>query len=263
MTQKHQNYEILNMIGYGLAKFDKEFIKQFGFKTKTTFYKFLVEKGVADTTGTIKNRQDMLDPFFPNSRSGWWQKKDQYIHRKLFIDSLFGKEDLKTYADIVKTYLNKELDIKEFKSSLKPITQSKYRQMQETGVEAEEYFQSNYKLISSFKRGSIEDARLFGDGYDFQLDFSDESYCLIEVKGLKTETGNRRFTEKEFQRASEFKDKYFLVVVNNLVNFPQLCVTQNPVANLKLSRKERQQKPVIEFLSENIKWQPWKNDLNG
>jgi len=28
---KHENYEILNLIGYGLAKFDMDFVKQFGY----------------------------------------------------------------------------------------------------------------------------------------------------------------------------------------------------------------------------------------
>lgn len=35
---KHENYEILNMIGYGLAKFGLDFVKEFGFSTKTAFY---------------------------------------------------------------------------------------------------------------------------------------------------------------------------------------------------------------------------------
>ena len=35
---RHENYEILNLIGYGLAKFDMDFVKQFGCKTKTDFY---------------------------------------------------------------------------------------------------------------------------------------------------------------------------------------------------------------------------------
>jgi hypothetical protein len=76
MTQKHENYELLNMIGYGLAKFDKDFIKQFGFKTKDSFYKFLVEKGVADTKGAIKNRQDMHEKIMGNgdivTKEGDW-----------------------------------------------------------------------------------------------------------------------------------------------------------------------------------------------
>lgn len=35
---KHQNYELLNLLGYGLAKFDNNFINQFGFKTKSSFF---------------------------------------------------------------------------------------------------------------------------------------------------------------------------------------------------------------------------------
>ncbi|EJB76504.1 hypothetical protein HPHPA26_0392 [Helicobacter pylori Hp A-26] len=34
---KHKNYEILNLIGYALAKFDNDFIKEFGFSTKNAF----------------------------------------------------------------------------------------------------------------------------------------------------------------------------------------------------------------------------------
>ena len=63
---QHENYEILNLIGYGLAKFDLEFMQVFGFRTKTAFYRSLVSQGIADTIGTIKNRQDLFDPFFAN-----------------------------------------------------------------------------------------------------------------------------------------------------------------------------------------------------
>lgn len=30
----HKNYEILNLIGYGLSKFNNEFIELFGFSSK-------------------------------------------------------------------------------------------------------------------------------------------------------------------------------------------------------------------------------------
>lgn len=263
MTQKHENYEILNLIGYGLAKFDKKLVKQFGFATKSSFYEFLVSNNVAVTIGTIKNRQDLFDQFFDNGRKGWWQKGDAYIHRKLLIDSLYGNENVENYANIIKLYLQQNFKITDYKPIVKPITQSKFRQMQETGLEAELFFINNYKLISLFERGSIIDARLFGDGYDFELDFADESFYLAEVKGLKAETGSVRFTEKEIIRAEEHADNYFLVVVNNLVNTPQFSLTQNPLKNLKLKKNIRDQKPVIEYLSENIKWQPWSNNLNG
>ncbi len=79
---KHKNYEILNLIGYALAKFDNDFIKEFGFSTKNAFFEYCVQIGLADTTGVIKNRMDLFDYFFPNKRKGWWQKGDAYIHRK-------------------------------------------------------------------------------------------------------------------------------------------------------------------------------------
>lgn len=262
-SNRHENYEILNLIGYGLAKFDKQLIKQFGFTKKTDFYEFLISKNVAETSGTIKNRQDLFDYFFDNGRRGWWQKGDAYIHRKLLLDSLYGNESVESYANIIKLYLQQNFKVTEYKPIVKPITQSKFRQMQETGLEAELFFMNNYKLISPFERGSIEDARLYGDGYDFQLNFADESFCLAEIKGLRIDVGSVRFTEKEIIRAEEYKDHYFLVVVNNLIESPQFSVVENPIKNLKLKKQTRNQKPVIEFLSENIKWQPWKNDLNG
>ena len=93
-NSKHNNYEILNLIGYGLAKFDQAFIKQFDFKNKSAFYNYIIENKIAESVGTVKNRQDLFDPFFENGRKGWWQKGDAYIHRKVYIDSLFGNDKL-------------------------------------------------------------------------------------------------------------------------------------------------------------------------
>jgi hypothetical protein len=80
---KHKNYELLNLIGYGLAKFDMGFVKKLGFKTKTAFYEYIVTLNIAETEGVVKNRQDLFDPFFDDGRKGWWQKGDAYIHRKV------------------------------------------------------------------------------------------------------------------------------------------------------------------------------------
>ncbi|MEJ7849647.1 MAG: hypothetical protein WKF92_16305 [Pyrinomonadaceae bacterium] len=43
---KHENYEILYLIGYGLAKFGMAFVKQFDFKTKTAFYEYMITAGL-------------------------------------------------------------------------------------------------------------------------------------------------------------------------------------------------------------------------
>ncbi len=233
-SRKHENYELLNLLGYGLAKFDKEFISQFGFKTKSGFYEYLVQLGVCETVGTVKNRQDMLDPFFDNGRSGWWQKSNQYISRKLFIDSLFGNEDVRGFAKVVKMYLKQDFDIEfEIEKETSPVLKSRFKQLQQTGKEAELYFFNNYDFVDIFKGGTIEDARLFGDGYDFQIE-NEAKYYLVEVKGVRSTIGGIRLTKNEYEKAVEYKDDYILAVVSNIIETPKITPIANPIFNLEL-----------------------------
>jgi hypothetical protein len=250
---KHENYEILNLIGYGLAKFDIDFVKQFGFQTKTDFYEEMVKREVGETVGTIKNRQDLFDPFFPNGRKGWWQKGDAYIHRKDLIDSLFPDYNVKNYADIVKLYLKNNFQIDEFKAAeASPIIKSKFKQLQLTGQEAELYFKKNYQQIEIFKSGLLEDARLLGDGYDFQIQI-ETKYFLVDVKGIRSTYGAFRMTEKEFIRAAEYKNDYGLVVVSNLENVPKMTPIFNPIESLVLERKSKIQEQ-ISYHSKTMTW---------
>ncbi|MFA6186135.1 MAG: DUF3883 domain-containing protein [Phycisphaerae bacterium] len=252
-SRKHENYELLNMIGYGLAKFNEEFVKQFGFKSKTDFYKYLVKLGVGDTASTIKNRQDLLDPFFDNGRRGWWQRKDQWVSRKLFIDSLFGNEDVVSFVKIVKMYLQKDFkaDIGE-EMQVSPLLKSRFKALQETGQEAEFYFLHNYQSVPVFQNGIIEDARNFGDGYDFQV-VKDSNYLLAEVKGVKTDIGSIRMTKNEFEKAREYENDYFLVVVSNLIEVPKITPIENPVKQLKLT-ENKIVSTQINYHSAAIKW---------
>ena len=178
---KHENYEILNLLGYGLAKFNKEFIKEFGFDSKTSFYKSIVNNNIADTVGTVKNRQDLFDPFFDNERKGWWQKGDAYIHRKILIDSLYGELNVRAFANVVKLYIREKFKVvTEEIEEISPILKSKFRQLQETGQEAELFFMNNFENIEQFRNGNLEDARLFVDGYDFQVEVSSR-FFLVEI----------------------------------------------------------------------------------
>lgn len=230
---KHENYEILNLLGYGLAKFDTRFEKLFGFETKTAFYKYMVECGVAETDGVVKNRQDLFDPFFPNPRAGWHQKGDAYIHRKLLIDSLYGKLSAEEYAGVVKQYLQDQFGTA-LQDSLpvQPIQKSRFKQLQQTGLEAELYFLHNYEKIDAFAGGSLDDARLLGDGYDFQITFPD-IFLLAEIKGVRAASGGIRMTEKEYLSAQEYKDLYSLIVVSELNDVPKMTPIPNPVKELR------------------------------
>lgn len=244
---KHQNYEILNLIGYGLSKFNDDFIKEFGFSSKTDFYTYCIENNIAQTVGTVKNRMDLFDPFFPNNdRKGWWQKGDTYIHRKLLIDSLFGNEDVKGYSNIVKMFLKENYKIKDIFVEVKPIVKSRFKKLQETGLEAELYFINNYNSIGVFKNGILEDARLLGDGYDFQVNVDESSY-LVEIKGIRAKKGRFRMTENEYNMALEYKNDYIITLVLNMNDLPTFLTIENPAQNLKFKKEERVPNPIIEY----------------
>lgn len=234
---KHKNYETLNLIGYGLAKFGAEFIRCFGFTTKNSFYEYLVRIGVADTVGTVKNRQDLFDPFFDNGRKGWWQKGDAYIHRKIHIDALFGEFNVTEFSKMVKLHVQAKYDESELNDvSISPLVKTKFKQLQITGKEAEIFFMNNFNKHNSLKGGVLEDARMFGDGYDFQIAI-DQKFLLAEIKGLRQSQGAIRMTQKEFSVAKEYKDDYVLVVITNLAESPNMNVVFNPTAKIDFTKK--------------------------
>ncbi len=243
---KHENYEILNLLGYGLSKFDNDFIKQFGFKTKSSFFDYFVELGIVETGSVVKNRMDLFDPFFENNRKGWWQKGDAYIHRKFLIDNLFGNENVNGYSNIVKLYLKENFNLNDIKVDVKPIIKSRFKKLQETGLEAELFFINNYNSIDIFKNGTIEDARLYGDGYDFQINVDKYSY-LAEIKGIRAKKGKFRLTENEYAKAKEYQKDYIITLVLNLDDLPKFITIENPLKNLKFEEKIIKPKEVKEY----------------
>ena len=237
MTEFDKYSDLMNLIGYGLAKFDMDFVKEFGFKTRSAFYQYCVDLGFAKTIKSVTNRQDSFDPYFDNGRKGWYQR-NQREHIKLFIDSLFGNEDSVGYANVVKLFIQdtgKNIEIS--KPVMSPAIKSRFKQLQETGKEAEFFFMTNYRNIPDFQNAVIEDARLRGDGYDFQIKLNSK-YFLAEVKGVREQSGAIRLTQSEFEKALEFKQDYFLVVVSNLISSPKFSCISNPLQNLDFTSKE-------------------------
>lgn len=242
---RHANYEVLNLIGYGLAKFEGDLVLALGFKTKSALFKTLIARGVAETRGTLKNRQDLFNPLIKNAKVGWWQNDDRYLHRKTLLDSLFGDLDAGGYAAMLEHYLQTYFPIAgELVKPIVPILKSKFRQLQETGSEAELFFMNNYRTITPFANGALQDARLFGDGYDFQITVESE-YFLAEIKGVRGNTGGIRFTNNEFGKAEEFRDKFCLAVVSSLEAVPRIKVFFDPLSELKFRRQTIQSEQVI------------------
>lgn len=244
--------EIMNLIGYGLAKFDNDFVREFGQPSKAAFGRYVVSLGLADTSKAVSNRMDSFDPYFDNGRRGWFQR-NQREHIKLFIDSLFGHEDVHGFANIVKLYINEmNTDVILPTEKISPTQKSRFKQLQETGKEAEFYFIKHYQDISLFSSGILEDARLWGDGYDFQIKCNSD-YFLAEIKGLRTKKGSIRLTQNEYCKAKEYQNDYILVVVSNLSNTPKLSYIENPVKQLSLTPRELQS-IQLNYYSDNLIW---------
>jgi hypothetical protein len=149
-------------------------------------------------------------------------------------------------------YIESKFDIVKKPRVISPVVKSKFKQLQITGQEAELYFMNNYQSIHSFTNGILDDARLYGDGYDFQIKVS-EKYFLAEVKGVRTLTGSVRLTENEFVKAREYKDQYGLVVISNLAELPKMTTVFNPIANLQLTKKVVSQSQVT-YHSKYVHW---------
>jgi hypothetical protein len=154
---------------------------------------------------------------------------------------------------IVKLYLKNNFRIDEYKTDeASPIIKSKFKQLQLTGQEAELFFKKNYQQIDHFKDGNLEDARLLGDGYDFQIQI-ETKYFLVDVKGVRSTYGAFRMTEKEFTRATEHKYNYGLVIVSNLENVPKMTPIFNPIENVVLDKQVRTQQQ-ISYHSKSLSW---------
>lgn len=236
-SNRHKYYDTLNLIGYGLSKFDKSFVECFGFQTKSAFYAYIVELEIAETVGVVKNRQDLFDGMVEGGkRKGWWQKGDVYKHRKDYIDSLFGELNVKEYAEIVRYSIAEAINDKTIIQTVKPILRSRYKQLQTTGLEAENYFIHHYSSESNFASATLEDARLFGDGYDFQIT-TEYTIYLAEVKGIREMHGYIRMTKGEYEKAEEFTDKYALVIVSNLIEIPQMMIIYDPIRQIEFEKQ--------------------------
>lgn len=250
---KHDNYEVLNLVGYGLAKFEKDLIAALAFSTKSALYQSLIQRGVAKTVGTLKNRQDLFNPLVRGGRTGWWQNGDRYLHRKTLLDSLFGGLDASGYAAMLVNYLRAYFPLPtETAIPLAPILTSRFRQMQETGREAELVFINAYQRFDQFDGGVLEDARLFGDGYDFQITMV-ASFILVDVKGVRTTEGGIRLTENEYAKAGEYGQTYCLAVVSNLVKAPRISLIFDPLSSIALSKQQIRTEQTF-YTSPTLRW---------
>ena len=160
---------------------------------------------------------------------------------------MFGNEDVHSYAEIVKMLLASEGKKIGITTVEKPIIRTRLKRLQETGMEAENYFILNFDKEEKFQGGLLTDARIYGDGYDFQVDVQEHSY-LAAVKGIRKSKGRIRLTANEFEKAKEFQSDFILSLVTNLDDIPKLVLVDNPLKHFEF-KKNIIKNEIIEYRS--------------
>ncbi|MGL4986087.1 MAG: DUF3883 domain-containing protein [Treponemataceae bacterium] len=105
---------------------------------------------------------------------------------------------------------------------------------------------TNFSSITIFKNGTLEDARLYGDGYDFQVTVENHAF-LAEVKGIRAAKGTFRLTENEYCKAKEYEKDYIVTVVLNLDEEPKFLTIDNPLKNLCFEERIINSKAAKEY----------------
>ena len=70
---------------------------------------------------------------------------------------------------------------------------------------------------------------------------------------MRTNKGDIRITENEYNKAKEYQNDYILVVISNLSNTPKLSYIENPVKQLSLTPREIQSTQLI-YYSDKLIW---------
>ncbi len=223
----HKNDQLGLYVSYYLSRFDKRAYDRLGYGNRNITHDRL-GKILNVKPNTIKNWRDEFDPIHGH-RAGWYQRPMRVLISNI-AKSLEGlNEDqvynlvnsiiIETNNEIVKI-LNDQIIKAENDSTV-------YILRGPTGKKAESFFILNYKNYKLFEKGTLKDTRDYGCGYDFEVRTNDDIY-FVEVKGLSSNDGGILFTDKEWRIANEKKEKYFVYIVRDIDETPDIKIINNP-----------------------------------
>jgi hypothetical protein len=234
------SHKLTLYISYYLSRFNNNALANLKYTTWNNAFEDIGKK-LNVKPHSVKNWRDEFDPLFGH-RVGWYQRPmspsrikvaqaledlSELQIRGIAIDILTGK--IKEESEEVEQLLSIVADDKKDKVARQFILRAP------TGKAAENYFIKYYNETFTPRKGSLIDCRDLGCGYDFKIESNNlDSY--VEVKGLADISGGILFTDKEWQVAKEKGEDFFLCVVKNVNQIPEINFIQNP--SLKLDPKK-------------------------
>jgi hypothetical protein len=226
------SHKLALYVSYYLSRFNDQALLNLGYSTWNNAFDDIADK-LKVNRHSVKNWRDEFDPLFEH-RAGWHQRPmipsrirvvqalenlDEFQIREIVQDIISGniqndREELEQLLNVVITDDNKN-------------STSKFVVRAPTGRAAEEYFIKYFLENKKPIDGNLIDCRDLGVGYDFRIESGDK-INFIEVKGLSAFSGGVLFTHKEWTVAQKENDYYFLCVVSNINENPQVIFIQNP-----------------------------------
>lgn len=221
----------LMLAGLFLSKFGDDGLRALGFTTWGEAYNSLALM-IGGRPTSLKMYRQEFDPFFPNGRKGW-HKRGLRPTRKDFIEE-FGLLTFPDFVQLVKTQFVNDVDVdvsigKAAVAAGIADEETAFAKRMITGHAAENFFEVHYREVPDFSDCALTRTTSLGCGFDFKLSPPHRDFIAVEVKGLRTKSGQIQLTEKEFKMAEYLNNRFFLYVVTNFARTPRPCVIRDPV----------------------------------
>lgn len=253
------NHKLTLFVAYYLARFDKIALKNLGYKNWESSFSDISNK-LDVKKHSVRNWRDEFDPLF-GYRAGWYQRpmSPSRTNVALALENLDEPEIRAIVEDILSGKIGKDSEnlnhllILADESSDKEINTS-FILRGPTGRKAEQFFIEYHRNNNLPFAGELVDTRDLGCGYDFEIK-STNNLHFIEVKGLANIEGGILFTNKEWEKAKQEREKYTVCLVSNINESPNILFINNPFA--KLNPK----KNIIQTVQ--VQWSVSNNELQG
>ncbi len=230
------NHKLGLYVSYNLARFNEIAYQNLGFGNQKETHKKIGDL-LSVKPQTVQNWRDEFDPLFGHL-ADWYQRPMSPSRAKVaqVLEHLDELQIRGIVKDILSEKMNDESDEVELLLAIasdKTNNKSKrnFILRTPTGKAAEEYFQKYYFENKKPIVGNLIDYRDWGVGYDFRIETLTEKY-FVEVKGMSELTGGVLLTDKEWTVAQMEEENYFLCIISNLNEKPELKFIQNPAHKL-------------------------------
>lgn len=237
--------KLAHIVAYYLSRFDKEGVENLGFKSDKEAWNKIGE-ALNVKPNYIKFRRDEFDVVHPY-RLGW-HKRPMTLSIIRTVDAYENFDEVTLRGliqDIINNAHNPNFDVEmQVLSSVLPSDSEKkkrkvgaYTTRGITGKKAEDEFvwQLTTKKIEFPEEVEIKNVTNEGCGYDFKLIGKTTKY-YVEVKGMSSVSGGILFTNKEWETARKKGDNYYVAIVSNIENKPQIRLIKNPAESINPTR---------------------------